>query len=204
MGTFFSFAFWIRVKTSFLFVIHAPQWIMSLYFSMSVGKSCDATCSKIIFFPVFFLMRFGIFTVAISSSIWWWVQLSQIKTLSLSCKFEIADAPFSNCFKSPLKRAISMEKEFKAISFGTILSTALNACESVTINLGFWLSFWSVWASSSTWTTTEIIPLSRSSLKTWTCGRINLPFGACLSIGVTRITTSPLLTKSAIMFWDLK
>ena len=73
--------------------------------------------------------------------------------------------PFKNAFKSPFNLANKIENDVNAISFGTISSTVLNACESVITSFG--LTFKDSIASyNSDSLTTMLIQLSsKHSLK---------------------------------------
>ena len=79
---------------------------------------------------------------------------------------------------------------------GTISLTSLKACESVTTSAGASFKLLNASFNSVSRTTSAFKPLSRISLKVCTCGRIILPFGASLSIGITRTTVESGSTRS--------
>ena len=112
IGIFFLFAINILDRTSFLFVMHAPQCIINLYGVIS-GKSCPDLYSKFNSKPNFFVNNFGIFTLAMSSSMAWWEQLSRISTLSCGFNVLILFAPLIKVCKSPLSLAKRIENEVK-------------------------------------------------------------------------------------------
>lgn len=67
-------------------------------------------------------------------------------------------------------------------------ATCLNACESVTTRLGGVFKLSSAFCNSVSLTTRLKQLESNKSRRTWTCGKIILPLGASLSIGITRMT----------------
>ena len=180
-----------------------PQWIINLYFNKSLGNSPPDVNWKSIFLPVYFNIQLGSLTVPISSHCLWWVQPSEIKTLSPSFNFSSILAPSRASCNVPLYLASKIEKDVREIFSGTIFATWLNAWESVITSLGFWLIEFNVASNCSTWVTIEIACVSRISLITICCGKINLPFGAAESIGTTRTTMSPSSTKPSRIFLSL-
>ena len=131
------------------------------------------------------------------SSHWrWWVQPSAINTLSPSCKRSIAAAPFTAVSRKPLYRAIKIENEVRRISSGTMSFTLWNTWLSVITSDGFVPRLLSVASSSVSRTIKAVAPASSRSRIVCCCGRISLPFGAAVSIGITKTVRSPSLTKS--------
>ena len=128
----------------------------------------------------------------------WWVQPSEISTVSPSFSRRSAAAPSTAVRRSPLYRAKRMENEVRRTESGTIRLTMPKACESVTTSAGGSRSRLSVRASSVSRVTTGIQPASSSERMVCCCGRIRRPLGAAESIGVTRTTASPGDTRSAM------
>jgi len=85
----------------------------------------------------------------------------------------------------------------RGMSFGTIEETSAKAWLSVMTRDGFLPISASVCCNSLSLTVIAFAPASKISRITCCWGRISLPLGAALSIGITRITKSSGLIRSA-------
>ena len=148
------------------------------------------------FFPVYFLIQAGIFTVPISLHCRWWVHPSDMRIRSPSCSWFTAFTPLAAASRNPLYLAIKTEKEVSSTWSGTTSATSENAWLSVITRSGSRPSFLSAAKSSVSRTTTDMAPASRISRMACCCGRISRPFGAALSMGTTRTTRSRGFKKS--------
>ena len=119
-----------------------------------------------------------------------------MRTRSPGRRESIASAPRTSSVRSPLNRANRIENDVNGTAGGVSAATFKNACESVTTRTGGRLSRSSASRNSRSLTTRQYASLSSRSRIVWTCGRIKRPFGASLSIGTTRTTSSPGGTRS--------
>ena len=172
-----------------------PHCRIRSYLVKSSGKSFPATTSTSISPPTFFLKRFGIFSRPISSSSGACEQLSATSTFAPVFRSVIAFAPSTYNSISPLYAAKSTENEVSRLSAGLSSYTLSKTWESVMMSLGAFLSSPKASLISSGATHMILACLSSSSRSVVTWGSISLPFGACLSCGITHITRSPALTR---------
>ena len=98
----------------------------------------------------------GSLTVPMSSHWRWWVQPSEMSTVSPSRSESMAAAPRTAVSSRPLLRAIRMEKEVRGISAGVSAEALANTWLSVMTMAGFVPRRFSVSFSSVSWVTTAM------------------------------------------------
>ena len=125
-----------------------PQCITNLYSDRSSGNSPPEVNEQFTSAPANFLIQFGILKVPISLHCLWWVQPSEIRTLSPDFNFERVAAPFTRGSRLPLYLANKIENDVRVISSGVSFDTLAKACESVITILGLSLSLSKVAVSS--------------------------------------------------------
>ena len=108
----------------------------------------------------------------------------------------IAMAPSTWVARSPLNRDIRIEKLVMGMSSGVSAATLRKAWESVTTRRGGRVRRSKAARSSRSLTTMHMASPSSRSRMAWTCGMMSRPRGASLSMGTTRIASSPGPTKS--------
>ena len=147
--------------------------------------------------PAYCWSRRGILIRPMSSCCGWWEQASIMSTLSPGLRFPMAAAPAARSGRSPLRRAIRIEKVVKGTDCGVSSATRRTTCESQTTRAGG--SFRQVKAapSSPSVTTRHNLRPSRASRMVCTCGKMSRPFGAPESMGTTRMTTPFSGSRSA-------
>ena len=169
------------------------------YGDRSSGNSRPLQVWMAISFPVWALSQRGIFTVPMSSHWRWWVQPSATRTVSPAFNPSMAVTPRTASRRKPLWRAMRMEKDVNVISSGMTAATSPKTWLSVTTMRGGLPSSSSVFARAFSLTTTAVQLASRISRMVCCCGRMSRPFGAAVSIGTTRTTKSPAVSKSPII-----